>query len=99
MRDLTAILTAALTILFGLADLFLIPWLKANLDEKKREKLSKAINIGVYAAQQLFPPEAASAKLSYVQDYLRKRGYDADADIIRTEIEAAVKALKIALAQ
>ena len=93
--DLTKVFVAVLDLCVALATAFLIPWLTANLDEKKRYKLTAAIDVGVYAAQQLFEAGEGAEKLEYVKQYLRDKGYDADTDEIRAQIEAAVRALKI----
>lgn len=94
MTDLTKVFIAVIDLCVALATAFLIPWLKANLDEKQRGKLAAAIKVGVYAAQQLYEHGQGAEKLEYVKHYLQQKGYEANTDEIRTQIEAAVKAMK-----
>lgn len=99
MTDLTPVFAGIINLCVALATAFLIPWLKANYDEKKREKLTAAIDIGVYAAQQLYEHCQGKEKLEYVKEYLRSKGYDADSDEIICQIEAAVKIMKAAIGE
>ena len=97
--DLTKVFIAIIDLCAALVTAFLIPWLKSNYDEKQRAKLTAAIDVGVYAAQQLFTHEQCEEKLAYVKDYLQRKGYDANTDEIRTQIEAAVKMLKATIGE
>lgn len=99
MIDLTKVMLGVIDLCVALATAFLVPWLKANYNEKQREKLAATIDIAVYAAQQLYEHAQGAEKLEYVKEYLRARGYDADTDEICTQIEAAVKIMKAAIGE
>lgn len=90
--DLTRIIEAILALLASLITLKLIPWIKANTNEKQQRMLTAAVETAVYAAEQLYGAGNGKEKLMHVKNYLRNKGYDIDMD----EIEAAVKALTIA---
>lgn len=99
MIDLTKLMLGIIDLCVALATAFLVPWLRANYTEKQREKLAASIDVAVYAAQQLYEHADGEQKLAYVKEYLRARGYDADTDEIRTQIEAAVKIMKAAIGE
>lgn len=90
--DITQIVVALIGLLGALITTFVIPWLKTKLDTEKQKKLEQLVNIGVYAAEQLFPGEKlGELKKKYVQDLLAKMGYDIDLQAVDAAIEAEVK--------
>lgn len=95
--DLTEILTCVITVIGALVVRYLIPLLKEKLDDAKLDKLEKAVNIAVYAAEQTIGPGKGAEKKQAAQDYLRERGYNVDLAEVDAAIEAAVKGLKIAI--
>ncbi len=95
--DLTQIILAIIALLGTVVTTFVIPLLREKLSEKQQETLNKLIDIGVYAADQLYNMEQTAEKKSYVQNLLIEKGYNVDLESIDAAIEATVKKLKIEL--
>ena len=96
--DITPIITAIITIIFFVVNIYLIPFLKTKLTAAQRARIKAYIDAGVKAAEVLFPStdgeKMGKAKLEYVAAYLKKRGIVFDVDDIyddtRIMIESAV---------
>ena len=97
--DLTQIIMAVITLLFGLLMRYVIPNIKSKLDTDKMELLRVAVKTAVYAAEQLYGSKQGQQKLKYVIDLLYQQGYIVDKDQIedttRAMIEAMVKELNL----
>jgi hypothetical protein len=93
--DLTPLFQAIVTLLAGLITYKLIPWIKANTNDKQQLMLESAARIGVYAAEQLFGAMNGEQKLVFVQGYLRDKGYDVDTQEVKNTIEAMVQELTL----
>ena len=95
MVDITQIVLAILSLIGVLITSLLVPWLKNKLNAQQQDKLNKFIDILVYAAEQIFPPEMGEQKKAWVKERLNAQGYDANMDMIDAQIEAVVKELRI----
>ena len=84
--DLTPVFQAMIALLSALITYRLVPWLQGKLDEQQRAKVSAAIRVAVFAAEQLYGAGRGEEKLAYVTEYLRGKGSGID----RAEIEATV---------
>ena len=97
--DLTQIILAIITLLFGILMRYVIPNVKEHLNKNQIELLQIAVKTGVYAAEQLFNSDQGKEKLEYVINYLAERGYIVDpekiSDPLRAMIEAIVRELHI----
>lgn len=97
--DLTQIILAVLTLIFGLLMKYVIPAVKEKMNGNQIELLRIAVKTAVYAAEQLYTSDQGKEKLKYVIDLLNKQGYILDPDKVedttRALIEAMVKELKI----
>ena len=97
--DLTQIIMAVLTLLFGLLMRYVIPVAKDKLDGNQMELLRIAVKTAVYAAEKLYGSKQGQEKLAYVIDLLYQQGYIVDKnqveDTTRALIEAMVKELEI----
>lgn len=97
--DLTQIILAVLTLLFGIIMRYLIPMAKEKLNTDQMELLRIAVKTAVYAADQLYTSDQGQKKLQYVIDLLWQQGYIVDPckveDSTRALIEAMVKELKL----
>lgn len=97
--DLTQILIAILTLLFGLLTRYVIPAIKDKTSADQMELLRVAVKTAVYAAEQLYGSNAGQAKLQYVINLLAEQGYIVDKDNVenttRALIEAFVKELNM----
>ena len=101
--DLTQIILAVITLIFGVLMRYVIPAAKEKLNADQLEGLRIAVKVGVYAAEQLYNSDQGQAKKQYVLDYLRKSGYlidDAEiegktSEMVNALIEAMVKELHL----
>ena len=97
--DLTQIIMAVLTLLFGLLMRYVIPSIKGKLNTEQMELLRIAVKTAVYAAEKLYGSKQGQEKLNYVIDLLYQQGYIVDKnqveDKTRAMIEAMVKELEL----
>ena len=97
--DVTQIILAVLTLLFGLLMRYVVPALKEKLNADQMEFLRIAVKTAVYAAEQLYDSDQGKEKLKYVVDLLYKQGFVLDPaqveDTTRALIESFVKELHI----
>lgn len=97
--DLTQIILAVITLIFGILMRYVIPTAKEKLNKEQLELLQIAVKTGVYAAEQLYTSDQGKEKREYVINFLKEHGYvvdpDALEDPVRAMIEAAVKELKM----
>lgn len=89
--DITQIIFGIITILVGLAEAFLIPWLKTKVGNEKLAKIVDTIDIFVAAAEQIAARDGYDGawKKQHVIELLEKNGYTVD-ETIDEFIEAAV---------
>lgn len=89
--DITQIILGLITIMIGLADAFLIPWLKAKVGSEKLAKIVDTIDIFVAAAEQIAARDGYDGawKKAHVIALLEKNGFTVD-ETIDEYIEAAV---------
>ena len=97
--DLTQIILAVATLIFGILMRYVIPAVKQKLSDNQLEFLRIAVKTAVYAAEQLYGSKQGQEKLKYVIDLLYQQGYVIDKnkveDSIRALIESAVKELSL----
>lgn len=97
--DLTQIILAVITLIFGILMRYVIPAAKEKLDTNQMEMLRIAVKTAVYAAEQLYNSDQGQEKLAYVVELLHKQGYILDPekveDTTRALIEAMVRELHI----
>lgn len=87
--DLTPVLQAVIALIASLITAKLIPYIKSKTNANQQLMLQSAINVLVYAAEQIYGAGNGRAKLDYVKKELAKKGYDVDV----ATIEGAVKRL------
>lgn len=85
--DLTQIILAVLALIAALFTHRLKPWIKANTTEKQEAIIDTAIQIAVFAAEQIYGAGHGAEKMEYAQKYLFDHGYNIDV----RRIEAAVQ--------
>lgn len=97
--DITNIVKLVVEIIFGIASLYLIPWLKAKIGEAKLARIVDTIDILVAAAEQIAARDGYDGKWKkqHVIEFLEKNGITVD-ETIDDYIEAAVLALHNELA-
>ena len=93
--DLTQIILAIITLIFGLITRYAIPWIRGKVNDQQADVLSALVRVGVYAAEQLFASEQWKEKKQYVVDLLKENGYTVDTTAVDALIEATVRELRI----
>lgn len=96
--NLTDIILALITLLGGIVVRYVVPFIQSKLTDKNYAFFVEAVNIAVYAAEQIYKGAGRGAeKLEYVKNLLAEQGYNIDDDAVIAAIEAQVQALNIAL--
>lgn len=95
MFDITEIISAVITIITACITVFLIPYLKAKLDEAKRKRIKEYVDVAVLAAEQLFPSldgeKMGKDKLNYVVKMLEAKGITFNVDDINDSVRAMIE--------
>jgi hypothetical protein len=86
MIDLTPIVQAVLAVLAALITAFVIPWIKAKATVQQRELLERGVKTAVFAAEQVYGSGWGRDKMRYAEEYLRKRVYAVDIDLIEATV-------------
>lgn len=73
----------------------MIPVIKNKMSQQQQDTFETFVNIGVYAAEQLYNSDQGKEKKQYVLDFLAQKGYKVDIIGVEQAIEAAVKALRL----
>lgn len=98
--DLTQIILAVITLLFGLVVRYVIPSIKAKTNADQMELIRAAVKSAVYAVEQLYKSKPGQEKKQMVLDYLKGIGYNIDDATVEKEIsyiiESVVKELNLA---
>lgn len=89
--DITQIILGIVTILLGIAEAYLIPWLKSKVGAQELAKIVDTIDIFVAAAEQIAERDGYDGKWKkqHVIELLEKNGYTVD-ETLDEFIEAAV---------
>ncbi len=90
--DLTAVINAFLALIGALITRRLVPYLREKMTDAQYRRALAAVNVAVYAAEEIYKSGHGAEKLEYAQKYLSGKGYAVDLD----EIKAAVKKMRIA---
>lgn len=97
--DLTQIILAVITLLFGVLMRYVIPNIKAKTNANQLELIRAAVKSAVYAVEQLYKSKPGQEKKQMVIEALAKQGYILDVDNVEEKmdlmIEAFVKELSI----
>lgn len=97
--DLTQIILAVITLIFGLLMRYVIPSIKQKTTADQLELIRAAVKTAVYAVEQLYKSRPGQEKKQLVLDYLREQGFDLDDAQVEKQIdfliEEAVKSLNL----
>lgn len=97
--NITPIVNAVIGLIAAVISVFIVPKVNAYLKEKlsttELERLEKAVEIAVQAAEQIYKtiPQSGASKKIYVLEYLQKQGYTVNTEEIDTLVEAKVNLL------
>ena len=84
--ELTPILKAVLALAAALITAFVIPWVKSKTTAQQQEILARGVHTAVFAAEQVYGSGWGRDKMRYAEEYLRKRGYAVDIDLIEATV-------------
>lgn len=100
MVDLTQIITLVLELIFAVALIFVVPYLKQKMSAEQFNEMTMWVNIAVKAAEMLYTGTGrGEEKKAYVIEFLNSKGYTLDAASIENMIEASVLELKNSMVQ
>lgn len=93
--DLTQIIVAVITLIFGLIAKYVIPYLKEKYSTEQLEKMKLWAKVAVEAAEMLYVGSGrGEEKKKYVLDFLQSKGFSVDFETIENLLESAVLELK-----
>ena len=97
--DLTQIILAVITLLFGLLMRYVIPNIKSKTDENQMALIRAAVKTAVYAVEQMYKSKPGQEKKELVLQFLREQGFNLDdkqvEQTVSWVIEEIVKSLNI----
>lgn len=97
--DLTQIILAVITLIFGLLMRYVIPNLKAKTTADQMAMIRAAVKTVVYGVEQLYKSKPGQEKKKIVIEELARQGYIVDVsnveDTVSYLIEEAVKELNL----
>lgn len=97
--DLTQIILAVITLIFGIIMRYVIPTLKSKTSANQMELIRAAVKTAVYAVEQMYKSKPGQEKKQLVLEYLKEAGYDLDDKEVEKQlsliIEEIVKSLNI----
>ena len=97
--NLTQIILAVITLLFGLLMRYVIPTIKIKTNVNQMELIRAAVKSAVYAVEQLYKSKPGQEKKQIVLQFLKEQGFILDdkqvEDSISYLVEEAVKQLNI----
>lgn len=89
--DLTQIIIAIFTLLFGLLVKYVIPNIKSKTDANKMEIIRAAVKSGVYAVEQLYKSRPGQEKKQMVIQFLKENGYLIDDKQVESEVDYLIE--------
>lgn len=91
--DLTQIIMAVLTLIFGLLMRYVIPELKARMNADQMELLRIAVKTAVYGVEQLYESKPGQEKKKLVLEELQRQGYIVDMNNVEKTIDYLVESV------
>lgn len=89
--DITSFAEAIITIAVTIITYFVIPWIKANTNEKTLATAYKWVKIAVKGAEMIYSEMGMGlTKKAYVKSFLAEKGFIVDEEAINAMIESAV---------
>lgn len=76
--DLTQIILAVITLLFGLLMRYVVPNIKSKTSANQMELIRAAVKSAVYAVEQLYKSKPGQEKKQLVIEFLKEQGYILD---------------------
>lgn len=96
--DITEIIVALIGIIVAIVTRYLIPYIKAKIDESKLDNIIFWVEIAVEAAEKIYKESGmGKQKKEFVIEFLNEHGITLDDQQIDVMIEAAVLQMQNAL--
>ena len=89
--DLTAIILAILTFIFGILSKYVIPNIQAKTTADQRELIQAAVKTAVCGIEQLYKSSPGQEKKRKVIEELYKQGYILDMDNVEENMELLIE--------
>lgn len=93
--NLTEIIMAVIALIGTVLTGYVIPVLKSKVGENNQKTFDKAVQVAVYAAEQIYTGlKQGKEKKEYVKELLQNQGYNVDFQEVDAAIEAQVRKMK-----
>ena len=89
--DITQIILAVLTFLFGLLMRYVIPNIKTKTNANQMELIRAAVKSAVYAVEQMYKSKPGQEKKQMVLDFLKEQGYILEDKQVESQIEYLIE--------
>lgn len=89
--DLTQIILAVITLLFGLLMRYVIPNIKSKTTADQMELIRAAVKTAVYAVEQLYKSKPGQEKKQLVLNFLKEHGYIINDESVEEEISYIIE--------
>ena len=97
--NITQIILGLIFILFAIASIFVLPYIKTHMTSEQISILTGIAQTVVYAAEKIFGAKMGKDKLAYALELakklLMKKNLTFDEDVVRAAIEAQVQQLSL----
>lgn len=84
--DLTPVLQLVIMLISAIITAFVIPWIKSKANAQQWEALVNVTRTAVFAAEQVYGSGWGKEKLQYAEEYIKKKGYTVDVDLIEATV-------------
>ena len=89
--DLTQIILAVITLIFGLLMRYVIPNIKQKTTANQMEIIRAAVKTAVYAVEQLYKSKPGQEKKQLVIQFLKENGYLVDDKQVESEVDYLIE--------
>ena len=89
--DLTQIILAVITLIFGLLMRYVIPSIKQKTTADQLELIRAAVKTAVYAVEQLYKSKPGHEKKQLVIQFLKENGYLIDDKQVESEVDYLIE--------
>ena len=89
--DLTQIILAVITLIFGILMRYVIPNLKEKTTANQLEIIRAAVKTAVYAVEQLYKSKPGQEKKQLVLEWLKAQGFDLDDAKVESQVEFLIE--------
>ena len=94
LMDITAIAEAIILLIMAIITCYLVPMIKARLDNEQLAKVRVWVDIAVNAAEKLYGAGKGDEKLKYAEGILLNKGIKLDTMALKAMIDAAIKKME-----